>query len=84
MAKWGRLHDLLYMWGPGSLLSNTVSTSVSPQHISVQQKTTAGPTLYLKLGEEDQGGEGEEGGRWGLCFWLGMAVHLAAHAKCLQ
>lgn len=59
-------------------LSNSVSAPVSPQQIPVQQKQRR-PSLYLKLGEE--------GGREGVArlgCWLGMAVHLAAHAKCLQ
>lgn len=53
-------------------LSNSVSASVSPQQIPVQQKRQRS-TLYLKQGEEDQGGE-REGGRGALKLEL-LAWH---------
>ena len=77
-------HALLVAWSAlharaGAHLSNTVSASVSPQQIPVQQKQRR-PTLYLKLGEEDrrgreggrreEGGVGERRGEW-LLAWHG-------------
>lgn len=62
-------------------LSNHIAAPNSPQQIPLQEKKRQQSTLYWKLGE---GLRRAGDGRSSLDCWLGMAVHLTAHAKCLQ